>query len=141
MGHYIIGYAMDRSLPGVTERDARCLTHLNLAFGLIKDGRLDLSMLPSIGMAARFKQWAPGLRVVLSVGGWGAGGFSEMAMTEEGRRVFAASCLEAAERYGLDGIDIDWGRSASCPWRWAPVEASSPTPTWTRWPGSWTMCS
>ena len=108
MGHYIIGYAMDRSLPAVTERDARCLTHLNLAFGLIKDGRLDLSMLPRIGMAARFKQWAPGLRVVLSVGGWGAGGFSEMAMTEEGRRVFAASCLEAAERYGLDGIDIDW---------------------------------
>ena len=108
MEHYIIGYAMDRSLPGVTARDVGWLTHLNLAFGLIKDGRLDLSMLPHIGLVRRFKEQAPALRTVLSVGGWGAGGFSEMAMTEEGRRAFADSCREAVERYGLDGIDIDW---------------------------------
>lgn len=105
---YIIGYAMDRSLPGVTEQDAGRLSHLNLAFGLIREGLLDLSMLPHMDLVSRFKRWAPGLRVVLSVGGWGAGGFSAMAMAEAGRRAFAASCLEAVERYGLDGIDIDW---------------------------------
>ena len=48
------------------------------------------------------------MKIVLSVGGWGADGFSHMAMTEEGRRKFARSCLDAVERYNLDGIDIDW---------------------------------
>ena len=48
------------------------------------------------------------MKIVLSVGGWGADGFSDMAMTEEGRRNFAKSCLDAVEKYNLDGIDIDW---------------------------------
>lgn len=108
MRHYILGYVMDRSLSGVTEADAGCLTHMNLAFGLVKDGLLNMSMLPHIGLVDRFRRWAPDLRIVLSVGGWGAGGFSDMAMTGAGRRAFAVSCREAVERYGLDGIDIDW---------------------------------
>ncbi len=108
MERYIIGYAMDRSLPGVTEADVRRLTHLNLAFGLVRGGLLDLSMLPHMGLAPRFKAWSPSLKVVLSIGGWGAGGFSSMASTEAGRRAFAASCLAAVERHGLDGVDIDW---------------------------------
>lgn len=108
MGYYILGYAMDRSLPGVTREDVGRLTHLNLAFGLVKNGLLDMSMLPNMDMVSRFRGWAPALKIVLSVGGWGAGGFSRMAMTGAGRRAFAASCLAAVERYGLDGIDIDW---------------------------------
>lgn len=108
MKYYILGYAMDRSLPGVTAEDVRRLTHLNLAFGLARDGLLDMSMLPNIGLVEQFRRWTPRLRIVLSVGGWGAGGFSAMAMTEAGRRAFADSCLRAVEQYGLDGIDIDW---------------------------------
>ncbi len=113
MGYAIIGYAMNASLPGVTERDVRLLTHLNLAFGLIKDGLLDLSALSNILLIRKFRVWNPDLKIVLSVGGWGAGGFSEMAMTEFGRRAFAASCKEAVEALRLDGIDIDWEYPAS----------------------------
>lgn len=108
MGYHILGYAMDKSLPGVTAEDVRRLTHINLAFGLAKDGLLDLSMLPHIELVPRFRPWNPTLKIVLSIGGWGAGGFSSMAMTEAGRRAFAASCRDAVERYGLDGVDIDW---------------------------------
>ena len=52
------------------------------------------------------------MKIVLSVGGWGADGFSDMAMTEEGRRKFARSCLDAVEKYNLDGIDIDCSDAA-----------------------------
>ena len=108
MKPYLIAYAMNHSLPTVTEEDARRFTHLNLAFGLIKDGLLDMSQLTNIGLIEQFRAWNPNLKIVLSVGGWGAGGFSTMAMTAEGREAFAASCKQAVDTYGLDGIDIDW---------------------------------
>lgn len=108
MNYYTIGYAMNRSLAGITREDVRSLTHINLAFGLIKDGVLDLSMLPDIRKIEQFRQWNPELKIVLSVGGWGAGGFSTMAMTESGRQNFSQSCLDAVEDLDLDGIDIDW---------------------------------
>lgn len=108
MKYYAIGYATNAALPDVTADDAQKLTHMNLAFGLIKDGLLDMSQLTHIGLTEQFRRWNPALKIVLSVGGWGAGGFSTMALTEEGRRAFAQSCLEAVEQYNLDGIDIDW---------------------------------
>ncbi len=113
MDYAIIGYVTNPSMPGVTERDVRLLTHINLAFGLIKDGLLDLSQFTNIDMIRKFRVWNPGLKIVLSVGGWGAGGFSEMAMSEASRRAFATSCLEAVEALRFDGIDIDWEYPAS----------------------------
>ena len=108
MKHIVIGYVFYPALSEVTPEDARKLTHINLAFGLIKDGLLDMRNLTDWDRIDNFKRWNPDLKLVLSVGGWGAGGFSNMAMTEEGRRAFAKSCLEAVERHNLDGIDIDW---------------------------------
>ena len=108
MPYKVIGYAMNDSLSAITEEDIRKLTGLNLAFGLIKDGLLDLSILPDINLIENYRKWNPDLKIVLSVGGWEAGGFSEMAMTAEGREAFAKSCLDAVNKYGLDGIDIDW---------------------------------
>lgn len=108
MAYEIIGYAMNKSLPGITKEDVLKLTGLNLAFGLIEDGLLTLKGLPDIQLIENFRKWNPELKIVLSIGGWEAGGFSEMAMTAEGRKAFADSCLEAVEKYALDGIDIDW---------------------------------
>ena len=109
MNYMVLAYAFKEGLNMVTEEDTRKLTHVNIAFGLIKDGLLDMSGLPNLGdQVHKYRCWNPDMKLVLSVGGWGAGGFSTMAMTEEGRRAFAASCLEVVEQYGLDGIDIDW---------------------------------
>lgn len=108
MKHLKIAYAMNASLPDITREDARRLTHLNLAFGLIREGMLDLSGLGNIGLVPRIRKWNPSLRIVLSVGGWGAGGFSEMARTEEGRWEFARSVRRAVDEHDLDGVDIDW---------------------------------
>ena len=108
MKQCIIGYAMNPSLSTVTCEDTRKLTHLTLAFGLIQDGLPDLSILPDIGLIDTFRRWNPDLKIVLSIGGWGAGGFSTMALTADGRKAFADACLAITEKYGLDGIDIDW---------------------------------
>lgn len=108
MRHLILGYAMDASLPLFTREDLRRLTHINLAFGLIRDGGLTLEKLTHLDLLPQFRAWNPDIHIVLSVGGWGAGGFSEMARTAEGRRSFARCCRRAVDEYGLDGIDIDW---------------------------------
>ncbi len=108
MERLILGYVTDRSLEGITEEDALRLTHINLAFGVIRNGLLDMSHLPHIQEVERIRALNPKLKFVLSVGGWTAGGFSIMARTAAGRDAFAASCLKAVEQYGLDGIDIDW---------------------------------
>ena len=50
----------------------------------------------------------PELKVLLSIGGWGSGRFSEMAANDEYRRAFAADCDRVVKEFALDGIDIDW---------------------------------
>lgn len=90
--------------------DPSLMTHINFAFGhvaptfdsvIIKnEGRLD-----SI-VALREKN--PDLKIVLSIGGWGSGNFSEMAADSVLREKFAKDCLKKVEAHGLDGVDIDW---------------------------------
>jgi chitinase len=46
------------------------------------------------------------LRVVLSIGGWGAGGFSDAALTSQSRANLVAQCVELAADF--DGVDLDW---------------------------------
>ncbi len=104
----IAAYVMDRSLPQVTAEDARRLTHINIAFGLVKDDKVFYDHLQNMEQLDRLRALNPALKVVLSVGGWGAGGFSEAASTAQGRASFAQTCARAVEELGLDGIDIDW---------------------------------
>ncbi len=108
MEKLILGYVTDGSLSLVTQEDAERLTHINLAFGHVNGKVLDMSGMKHIDEVKRIRSMNPGLKFVLSVGGWGAGGFSTMAREAETRMSFAESCLRAVEMYGLDGIDIDW---------------------------------
>ncbi len=50
----------------------------------------------------------PSLRIVLSIGGWGAGHFSEAVADAQARKVFADSAIALLRQYDLDGLDIDW---------------------------------
>ncbi|HBG53862.1 MAG TPA: glycosyl hydrolase family 18, partial [Rikenellaceae bacterium] len=50
----------------------------------------------------------PSLKVMLSIGGWGSGRFSEMVACDTHRESFARDCRRVVEEFGLDGIDIDW---------------------------------
>ena len=90
--------------------DANVMTHINYAFGHVNDSfdgvRIDNP--ERLKMIVGLKQQNPKLKVLLSIGGWGSGRFSEMAASKENRQKFANDCLRVVEEFGLDGIDIDW---------------------------------
>jgi chitinase len=90
--------------------DPAYVTHVNYAFGHVNDGfngvRIDNEeRLKSI---VALKRESPSLKVLLSIGGWGSGRFSEMAADDINRQSFAADCGRVVEQFGLDGIDMDW---------------------------------
>ena len=108
--HIIVGYAYRTSgaLP-----NPNLVTHINFAFGKIDESNYEKVSL-SKEKAARLKKIVdlkndnPNLKVLLSIGGDGAGGFSEMAASAQHRKGFCQSCLDLVDNYKLDGIDIDW---------------------------------
>lgn len=58
---------------------------------------------------AVLKQTNPNLKTLISVGGWTWSGlFSDVALTETSRTVFAESCAAFIRQHGFDGVDIDW---------------------------------
>ncbi|MFS0871521.1 glycoside hydrolase family 18 protein [Paenibacillus xylanilyticus] len=105
---WIIGYVGHRDLNEVSEVDLSRMTHINIAFGHIEDGVIQTSHLQNMERISTMKKAFPDLKMILSVGGWSAGGFSEAAATEEGRQKLAASAVLAVTTFGLDGIDLDW---------------------------------
>ena len=90
--------------------DPTVMTHINYAFGHVNDTfdgvRIDNPR--RLRNIVDLKSINPDLKVMLSVGGWGSGRFSEMASDDQRRLSFAQDCLRAVEDFGLDGIDIDW---------------------------------
>lgn len=90
--------------------DPHSMTHINYAFALVNKtfNGIHINNPERLRQITALKKDAPQLRVMLSVGGWGAGGFSKMAASANRRKAFARDCLRAVEEYNLDGIDIDW---------------------------------
>ena len=90
--------------------DPFVMTHINYAFGHVNDTfdgvRIDNPR--RLKTIVDLKNVNPDLKVMLSVGGWGSGRFSEMASDDQRRSSFAQDCLRVVEEFGLDGIDIDW---------------------------------
>jgi len=84
------------------------LTHLNYSFALIKDGVISGAELDKLDEIRVVKKRYPHLKVLISVGGWGADGFSDAASASEARTLFARSADEFMKTYDFDGIDIDW---------------------------------
>lgn len=98
--------------------DVSGITHVNYAFANIRDGKVVFDtvkidgVLPNSGDIDELnslKKNKPDLKVLVSVGGWTwSGGFSDVALTEQSREVFAKSCADFIKEYQLDGIDLDW---------------------------------
>ena len=90
--------------------DPTVMTHINYAFGHVNEQfngvRIDNE--ERLRNLVSLKKQQPKLLVMLSIGGWGSGRFSEMAASEENRKAFCADCRRVCNEFGLDGIDIDW---------------------------------
>ncbi len=90
--------------------DVNVMTHLNYAFGGVNQtfNGVNISRPERLKMIVGLKQQNPELKVLLSIGGWTSGRFSEMAATQENREAFAKDCRRIVDEFGLDGIDMDW---------------------------------
>jgi chitinase len=105
----IVAYVdKDTNIPRI---GAQKLTHVNYAFALIsRSGEVvlqpvDVTRLQQLrALKARNRN----LKIILSVGGAGANGFSDAALTAASRTKFAVSARTLVTKHGLDGIDVDW---------------------------------
>ncbi len=127
----IIGYYTGWSTYNgrqIAELDASKLTHINYAFANIDDGlRIALGdpyadvekvfhgdaatdkFHGNFNQLIKLKAKHPHLRTLISVGGWSwSEKFSDVALTDASRTVFADSAVAFIVQYGFDGIDIDW---------------------------------
>ena len=86
------------------------VTHINYAFGHVNDtfNGVRINNEERLKQIVALKTQHPELKVLLSIGGWGSGRFSEMAADEANRLSFAKDCQRVVKEFGLDGIDIDW---------------------------------
>jgi chitinase len=128
----IIGYYPGWATYGrnyqVADIPATKLTHINYAFANIADGRCVVgdpyadtekvfagdSTAPgaphgNFNQLNKLKAANPGLKSLISVGGWTwSSQFSNAALTDASRKTFADSCVALMKKYGFDGVDIDW---------------------------------
>ncbi|HEX7369462.1 MAG TPA: glycoside hydrolase family 18 protein [Rhodanobacteraceae bacterium] len=107
--HYqVVGYAT--AWNAAQDKDLDKIDTLIFAFAKIKDGRVVLAddAAEKLQSLVALKARDPALRVDVSVGGWGAGGFSEAARTTSGRKAFATSAARLVVAHNADGLDIDW---------------------------------
>lgn len=90
--------------------DPQYMTHINYAFGHVNESfnGVKIDNEERLRQIVDLRKQKPELKVLLSIGGWGSGRFSEMAANDEYRRAFAVDCARVVKEFALDGIDIDW---------------------------------
>ncbi|MEO3403618.1 glycoside hydrolase family 18 protein [Mucilaginibacter sp. CAU 1740] len=112
--HVIIGYVGGyRGLTDTTMVDPTKLTHINYAFVDVQHNRAWLTHRRTDTTNFRYlvglKKKNPNLKVLISIGGWiWSKNFSDMALTDTGRKAFAASAVDIIRQFKMDGVDIDW---------------------------------
>ncbi|KAJ3495219.1 hypothetical protein NLG97_g3552 [Lecanicillium saksenae] len=93
---------------------AGALTHINVAFGTIKDNKMVDETEPIVARTSTLKKKYPGLRVNIAIGGWVFNDpptekvFSDIASSSDSRTTFAKSLVQYIRKHGLDGVDFDW---------------------------------
>ena len=101
----------------VANIDVSKITHINYAFGHIATvdaqgnafpGYVDVPDPAKLHALVELKKQNPNLKILLSIGGWGMDGFCPIASDANKRKIFANSCKQIMDEFGIDGIDIDW---------------------------------
>ncbi len=88
------------------------LTHIIFSFGHLQGNKLSIGNARDsacIKKMVLFKKKYPGLKVILSLGGWGGCRYcSPVFSTAVGRNEFAISTKALLDYFKADGIDLDW---------------------------------
>ena len=103
------GYVVASGLPYITESQAKRLTHLNVAFGIVKDKKINVEAIEKyFRFLPKLRAYNPNLNILLSTGGGNQIGHGEATADEASLNAFVDSTMEVIERYDFDGIDCDW---------------------------------
>jgi chitinase len=104
----VVAYATEQTVPSQVPYDK--LTHINFAFllpnedGTFRDLPAPRMLEQLIGLAHQ-----EGVKVLLSVGGWGLDRqFESLAASSVRRETFVQGLLRIASQYHFDGVDMDW---------------------------------
>jgi GH18 family chitinase len=107
-GFRIVGYVTDSVIVPLVQFDK--LTHLNYAFllpqpdGTVQDVANPWKLDQLVAQAQPY-----GVKVLISVGGWGyAQPFEALAAQPQTRAAFVATLARYLKDHALDGVDIDW---------------------------------
>ncbi|HKZ68332.1 MAG TPA: glycoside hydrolase family 18 protein [Chitinophagaceae bacterium] len=88
------------------------LTHIIYSFCHLKGNKLAVDNAgdsATIKKLVALKRKHPGLKILLSLGGWGGCEFcSPVFSTADGRQEFARSVKDVNDYFKTDGIDLDW---------------------------------
>jgi len=106
--YLVMAYLSDNGAWGEQDIEPLKLTHINYAFGLVQNGKLGWKHFKKLDYLKKYKEINPKLKIILSIGGWGADGFSDAALTEKSRNLFVDSAMEFIRLNNFDGFDIDW---------------------------------
>jgi chitinase len=107
----ISGYYAGNS-TGIDNYPLHKLNYIIFSFGHLKGNRLHISNAEDsllIRKMVQYKKTNPGLKVLLSLGGWGGcATCSPVFASKKGRVEFAAAAKELLQYFNADGIDLDW---------------------------------
>ena len=107
-GKIVMMYAY-HGMHQYTEYELKYVDIINHAFALINKNTFKVDTTDIDRTAADIvRAHSYGIRVCMSIGGWGADGFSQSCASEENRAIFIASIIDAVKKYGYDGVDLDW---------------------------------
>jgi chitinase len=101
-------YVYDGHKTVYRDDDAVKIDQMFYSFALFRRGRVSASHWENFKNFQAYIQKHPSIMPILSVGGWGADGFSQAAATAEGREAFVNDVLALMQEKGFLGVDIDW---------------------------------
>lgn len=107
-GGRIVSYLSDAQTLPLPTGGAAKPDQINYAFALIENGEATGAHWRGVKQLEKYLRAHPEVDGVLSVGGWGAEGFSDACATAAGREKLAESILRLMDAHGFVGVDIDW---------------------------------
>ncbi|RDW84001.1 glycoside hydrolase family 18 protein [Aspergillus mulundensis] len=120
---YYEGWSTSKKCNGLNPEDLLigAYTHLNYAFAFINPESYRIANMQDsdeeyMPRLTALKNYNPSLEVWIAIGGWSMNDpdqptkrtFSELAASTDHQDVFFESLLSFMDKYGFDGVDIDW---------------------------------
>lgn len=105
---YFIGYTVAETLCAITPSQAKRLTHLNIAFGVVENNLISIEAIRKFfRFIPKLREYNPKLNILLSTGGGNAFGHGT-ATDSHHLDAFVNSTMDIIEEFDFDGIDCDW---------------------------------